>query len=30
VLDAVIAERGTPQRIRCDNGPEMMSRHFLA
>ena len=23
-------ERGTPQAIRCDNGPELTSRHFLA
>jgi putative transposase len=30
VLDAVIAERGAPQVIRCDNGPELTSRHFLA
>jgi putative transposase len=26
----IIAERGTPEVIRCDNGPEMTSRHFLA
>ena len=25
-----MAERGTPQAIRCDNGPELTSRHFLA
>jgi putative transposase len=30
VLDAIIAERGLPQSIRCDNGPERTSRHFLA
>ena len=30
VLDAIIAERGQPQAIRCDNGPELTSRHFLA
>jgi len=24
------AERGTPGAIRCDNGPELTSRHFLA
>ncbi|MFN7998007.1 MAG: IS3 family transposase [Bryobacteraceae bacterium] len=29
-LDRVIAERGTPKAIRCDNGPEFTSRHFLA
>jgi len=30
VLDEVIAVRGLPQAIRCDNGPELTSRHFLA
>jgi putative transposase len=30
VLDEIIAERGLPQAIRCDNGPELTSRHFLA
>ena len=30
VLEAVVAERGTPEAIRCDNGPELTSRHFLA
>ena len=30
VLDEIIAERGAPLAIRCDNGPELTSRHFLA
>jgi putative transposase len=30
VLDAIIAERGMAGAIRCDNGPEFTSRHFLA
>jgi putative transposase len=30
VLEAIAAERGQPQAIRCDNGPELTSRHFLA
>ena len=30
VLDQIIAERGAPQVLRCDNGPELTSRHFLA
>ena len=30
VLDQIAAERGLPQSIRCDNGPELTSRHFLA
>lgn len=30
VLETIIAERGVPQAIRCDNGPELTSRHFLA
>jgi putative transposase len=30
VLDAIVAERGRPTAIRCDNGPELTSRHFLA
>lgn len=30
VLERVIAERGTPASIRCDNGPEFTSRHFVA
>ena len=29
VLEAIVAERGQPQAIRCDNGPELTSRHFL-
>lgn len=29
-LEKVVAERGVPQAIRCDNGPEFTSRHFLA
>jgi putative transposase len=30
VLEQIIVERGRPQTIRCDNGPELSSRHFLA
>jgi len=30
VLEAIVVERGVPQAIRCDNGPELTSRHFLA
>ena len=30
VLDEIIAHRGAPRLIRCDNGPELTSRHFLA
>jgi len=30
VLDQIIVERGLPDAIRCDNGPELTSRHFLA
>jgi putative transposase len=30
VLEGIIAERGQPLAIRCDNGPEFTSRHFLA
>lgn len=30
VLDHIIAERGLPRAIRCDNGPGLTSRHFLA
>jgi transposase InsO family protein len=28
VLDGIVAERGQPRAIRCDNGPERTSRHF--
>jgi putative transposase len=28
-LERVIQERGTPRALRCDNGPEFTSRHFL-
>lgn len=30
VLDEVMGRRGIPQAIRCDSGPELTSRHFLA
>jgi putative transposase len=30
VLEEIITQRGLPQTIRCDNGPELTSRHFLA
>lgn len=30
VLERIIAERGAPKALRCDNGPEFTSRHFLA
>ena len=30
VLEQIVAERGKPLAIRCDNGPELTSRHFLA
>lgn len=30
VLEHIVAERGAPLAIRCDNGPELTSRHFLA
>jgi putative transposase len=30
VLEAVMAQRGVPQRVRSDNGPELTSRHYLA
>jgi transposase InsO family protein len=30
VLDAIAAERGQPLAIRCDNGPELTSRHYMA
>ena len=30
VLERAMSRRGWPRRIRCDNGPELTSRHFLA
>jgi putative transposase len=30
VLDWIIQQRGVPETLRCDNGPEFTSRHFLA
>jgi len=30
VLERIVGERGVPLAIRCDNGPELTSRHFLA
>ena len=30
VLERVIEQRGKPQSLRCDNGPEFTSRHFIA
>jgi putative transposase len=30
VLEWVMEQRGTPEGVRCDNGPEFTSRHFLA
>jgi putative transposase len=30
VLEQAMRQKGWPQRIRCDNGPELTSRHFLA
>ncbi len=30
VLEQILVERGKPTVIRCDNGPEFTSRHFLA
>jgi putative transposase len=30
VLEQIVGERGQPKAIRCDNGPELTSRHFLA
>jgi putative transposase len=29
-LEWVIGQRGQPETLRCDNGPEFTSRHFLA
>jgi putative transposase len=29
-LERIIRERGVPEAIRCDNGPEFTSRHILA
>ena len=29
-LEKIVEERGVPEAIRCDNGPEFTSRHFLA
>jgi putative transposase len=29
-LERAVTERGKPQAIRCDNGPELTSRHILA
>jgi putative transposase len=29
-LEKVIEQRGMPASLRCDNGPEFTSRHFLA
>jgi putative transposase len=29
-LEDVIASRGMPEAIRCHNGPELTSRHFLS
>jgi putative transposase len=28
-LEKIVVERGAPEAIRCDNGPEFTSRHFL-
>jgi putative transposase len=30
VLEGIVAERGVPLAIHCDNGPELTSWHFLA
>ncbi len=30
LLEEVIEQRGKPGAIRCDNGPELTSRHFLS
>ena len=29
-LEAVVERRGKPEAIRCDNGPELTSRHFMS
>lgn len=29
-LEKIVVERGAPEVLRCDNGPEFTSRHFLA
>ena len=29
VLEWILQQRGTPERLRCDNGPEFTSRHFF-
>ena len=29
-LEAIVDRRGKPEAIRCDNGPELTSRHFLS
>jgi transposase InsO family protein len=28
-LEQAVEQRGMPESIRCDNGPELTSRHFL-
>src|SRR5258708_40199300 len=30
MVEGMVAERGVGEAIRCDNGPEVTSRHFLA
>ena len=30
VLERIVSERGVPEALRSDNGPEFTSRHFLA
>src|SRR4051794_39559530 len=29
-LEQIVERRGVPHSIRCDNGPELTSRHFLS